>query len=287
MKNKQTMLICIGISLIFLIMFVGNAAANDGQYGIVIEKYTLGMDGVWYDADIAPGPAIPVGSTVEWKYEVTNYGYNPVLLDNVWDDQVDVDFYPVFLYPDSMYPDMPMEYFASGIAVPGQYENIGYVDAGDTIPSPSDPSHYYGIQPTVESSDGAGTIKDIFLEGEKVYAIGGGYVPSITYNLYVVEDVIWSNGDTIPSRVLGTATSVTTDDSGNILPTTIWSSAVVGGYDIIVDVNANGNYDEGIDALDDMDVNGAGYQAIPEFPTIALPVVAILGLAFIFQRRRN
>ncbi|WP_406662562.1 PEF-CTERM sorting domain-containing protein [Methanolobus sp. ZRKC3] len=26
---------------------------------------------------------------------------------------------------------------------------------------------------------------------------------------------------------------------------------------------------------------------IPEFPTIALPVVAILGLAFFFQRRRN
>ncbi|MHC1576048.1 MAG: PEF-CTERM sorting domain-containing protein, partial [Methanosarcinaceae archaeon] len=28
-------------------------------------------------------------------------------------------------------------------------------------------------------------------------------------------------------------------------------------------------------------------QEIPEFPTVALPIAAILGLAFFFQRRRN
>lgn len=30
-----------------------------------------------------------------------------------------------------------------------------------------------------------------------------------------------------------------------------------------------------------------GPQEIPEFPTIALPIIAVLGLAFIFQRRRD
>ncbi|WP_406661277.1 PEF-CTERM sorting domain-containing protein [Methanolobus sp. ZRKC3] len=32
---------------------------------------------------------------------------------------------------------------------------------------------------------------------------------------------------------------------------------------------------------------GSGCTEIPEFPTMALPVAAILGLAFIFQRRRD
>ena len=32
---------------------------------------------------------------------------------------------------------------------------------------------------------------------------------------------------------------------------------------------------------------GGGQQEIPEFPTIALPIAAILGLAFFFQRRKE
>ena len=34
-------------------------------------------------------------------------------------------------------------------------------------------------------------------------------------------------------------------------------------------------------------LTGDGLTAIPEFPTIALPIAAILGLAFIFQRRKD
>jgi len=34
---------------------------------------------------------------------------------------------------------------------------------------------------------------------------------------------------------------------------------------MIVDVNGNGEYDEGIDALDDFDVGTAGFQVIPEY----------------------
>ncbi|NOR48140.1 MAG: PEF-CTERM sorting domain-containing protein [Methanosarcinaceae archaeon] len=32
---------------------------------------------------------------------------------------------------------------------------------------------------------------------------------------------------------------------------------------------------------------GEGFEAIPEFPTIAIPMIAILGLAFMFQRRKD
>ncbi|NPE30858.1 PEF-CTERM sorting domain-containing protein [Methanococcoides sp. SA1] len=59
--------------------------------------------------------------------------------------------------------------------------------------------------------------------------------------------------------------------------------------------------DEGVDKIR-ADGYGEGYetwpsnvvtktwtpqQEIPEFPTIALPIIAVIGLAFFFQRRRN
>ena len=141
---------------------------------------------------------------------------------------------------------------------------------------------------TIESSDISGTKTDIFQPGESVYAIGSGYAASTTYDLYVVSDTTWTDGMAIPTRVSGTETSVATDASGNITAETlIWSSSVQGQYDIVVDVNGNGNYDEGTDALDDMDVSDAGFEAIPEFSTIAIPVAAILGLLFLFNYRKR
>jgi Tol biopolymer transport system component len=141
---------------------------------------------------------------------------------------------------------------------------------------------------TIESSDISGTEKDVFQPGESVYAIGSGYAASTTYDLYVVDDTIWTDGMAIPSRVSGTAMSVTTDGTGNIpVETIIWVSSVIGKYDIVIDVGGDGYYDAGTDALDDMDVEDAGFETIPEFSTIAIPVGAILGLLFLFSRRRK
>lgn len=48
-----------------------------------------------------------------------------------------------------------------------------------------------------------------------------------------------------------------------------------GKYDIVVDVNGNGKYDSGIDAIDSDDVQiSGGFLVIPEYP-----VGAIVGLA--------
>jgi hypothetical protein len=142
---------------------------------------------------------------------------------------------------------------------------------------------------TVESADSSGGIKDIFQPGESVYAIGGGYDASTAYDLYIVVDTTWTDGMDIPDRVADTDTSVTTDASGNIAPgTRIWTSSVQGKYDIVVDVNVNGRYDASTDALDaNIDV---GFEAVPEFSTIAIPVASILGLLFFFnhcKRRRE
>ena len=139
---------------------------------------------------------------------------------------------------------------------------------------------------TIESAYGSGTQNDIFQPGESVYATGSGYAASTTYNLYIVDDTTWTDGMLIPARIADTETSVTTDASGNIpAGTLIWSVCVEGKYDIVVDVNGDGDYDAGIDALDtNVDVS---FKEIPEFSTIAIPVVSILGLLFFFNHRKR
>ncbi len=150
--------------------------------------------------------------------------------------------------------------------------------------------------PTVNSSDSLGNKKDTFYVGDEVYVYGSGYTPNTHYNISVVNDTTWFDGKPIPVRVSGTATTVTVNETGFIVnsslnpassPALIWSYAEIGKYDIVVDVNGNGTYDAGIDALDDIDVNGAGFETIPEFTTIAIPIAIVLGLIFLFHRKKQ
>jgi len=126
----------------------------------------------------------------------------------------------------------------------------------------------------IESSDHEGYRKDEFNWDEGVYVFGSGYTPTMTYDLYIVEDVAtWTDGMPLPSPVV--QTTVTADGDGNIPVTKVWIAKLeVGEYDIVVDVNDNGEYNEDVDALDDLDVNSAGFFIIPE-----LPSGTILGLA--------
>ncbi|HUP61918.1 MAG TPA: GEVED domain-containing protein [Thermoanaerobaculia bacterium] len=105
---------------------------------VAIEKQTNGVD-----ADTAPGPSLPAGSTVNWTYEITNIGSDPLSDIIVTDDQgVTVTCPGITLAAGES-----MTCTASGTAQTGQYANIGTVTA--TLPSEegvaaSDPSHYYG-----------------------------------------------------------------------------------------------------------------------------------------------
>jgi len=130
-------------------------------------------------------------------------------------------------------------------------------------------------KPTIESCDSTGAKKDIFNPSEIVYATGGGYAPSTAYKLYVVPDTTWTDG----MAISGTPVIVYSDLSGNISPTNVMSPPLTPGkYDIVVDVNGNGFYNAGIDALDDCDVQvTAGFLVIPEFW-----LGTILGLAGCF-----
>jgi hypothetical protein len=148
-------------------------------------------------------------------------------------------------------------------------------------------------RPTIGSCDGTGVQKDVFNSDETAYVTGTGYEPNQTYNIYVVNDTAWVDGMTIPARIQGTATSVSSNSSGNINPTAVWSTPLTPGkYDILVDFNGNGKYDAGVDALFISQITAAsGYFFIPEyvFGTILglAGCFAALGVFRMYKRKRH
>ena len=148
-------------------------------------------------------------------------------------------------------------------------------------------------RPTIGSCDGTGAQKDVFNSDETVYVTGTGYAPNQTYNIYVVNDTAWVDGMTIPARIQGTVTSVSSDSSGNINLTAVWNKPLTPGkYDILVDVNGNGKYDADVDALyNNKIVTTAGFSLIPEylFGTILglAGCFAALGAFRMYKRKRR
>jgi uncharacterized repeat protein (TIGR01451 family) len=109
---------------------------------IHIEKHTNGAD-----ADSAPGPYISVNETVTWTYIVTNTGAVNLTGIVVTDNHPGVT--PIRISGDNgdniLQTTETWTYQATGVAVAGQYSNIGNVVGyyGAVEVSDSDPSHYY------------------------------------------------------------------------------------------------------------------------------------------------
>jgi hypothetical protein len=172
--------------------------------------------------------------------------------------------------------------FASGYYDPENLTVIAFSDLIECV-----------VGPVIESCDSSGVRKDTFQVGENMYVNGTGFGNSTVYSLYLVEDQVWSDNMTIPARVLGTATTVSSLPDGTIPPTLAWANPLVPGkYDIVVDVNNNTKYDVGIDALDDNDIMvTAGFFVIPEVAIGSIMAIASMFTAFIgyigFKRHRT
>ena len=113
---------------------------------VKIKKSTNGED-----ADNAPGPSIVVGSSVVWRYVVTNTGTIGLTGIVVADDRgVTVNCVSQTILP----PAQTMTCTGSGIATLGQYSNVGKVTANSAsgTVSDSDPSHYLGVTQAPPSS---------------------------------------------------------------------------------------------------------------------------------------
>jgi len=111
-----------------------------------IEKSTNGED-----ADNAPGPTIVVGSAVTWQYVVTNTGTIPLTNVTVVDDKGVAVTCP----SKTLAAGQSMTCSGSGVAVAGQYSNLGTVTADSTGGSvtDSDASHYFGQLPETPGTE--------------------------------------------------------------------------------------------------------------------------------------
>ncbi len=107
---------------------------------IRLEKLTNGED-----ADTPTGPRIEVGSTVLWSYVVTNTGDTSLTNVRVTDDRGVTVTCP----KTALQPAESMTCTASGMAVAGQYANLGTATGTPTVGpdvTATDPSHYFGYR---------------------------------------------------------------------------------------------------------------------------------------------
>jgi hypothetical protein len=145
------------------------------------------------------------------------------------------------------------------------------------------------VLPTVQSCDPSGTKKDTFSTSEPVTAKASNLQATTTYPIYLVQDVVtWGDGNIIPTRVAGSITSITSDNTGTVNPIAIWTSPMPGQYDIIIDVNSNGKYDASIDAIDNNEiVTTAGLFVVPEYALGGLFALAACFMGFIAFKKRS
>ena len=163
--------------------------------GIDVEKETNGED-----ADDAPGPFIPTGAPVTWRYTVTNTGNSTLTDVTLVDDQLGT----IACGSGTLAPGEQATCTATGTAAAGQYENLatasGVNDLGQTARD-SDPSHYFGESASVDVEKST--------NGQDADTAPG---PSITAG----DRVTWGYHVTNTGNVTLSPWSVT-DDQGELL----------------------------------------------------------------------
>jgi len=166
----------------------------------------------------------------------------------------------------------------------GSRANIidGQLDGGTSGEWPAGRDDYYFVVYSrwlyQISADSSGTPKDNFAPQEHVYGKTSGLFLAVDegdYPLHVVDTKVWTTDDnqTIPSRKAGAETTIhivngdiQKDASGTAED--IWVSpppSETAQYDIVVDINKDGNYDPSEDLLDYENGVGYGFSLPVEF----------------------
>jgi hypothetical protein len=116
------------------------------------------------------------------------------------------------------------------------------VSSVDTVAVSGYPTGYNSL--TYSTCNSNGVSQSTFNSGDDVCFTATGLSPSTAYNVEVIPyNSAWSTGMSIPTPV--STTSITTDGSGNIALTSIYSPAASGQYDVIVKPanETDGTYD--------------------------------------------
>jgi outer membrane protein assembly factor BamB len=141
----------------------------------------------------------------------------------------------------------------------------------------------YAFADLVWSTDSAGNSKATFNLTDNVYVRGQGFPADTSVTIYLIPD----GADALPSNKVANAFA-TTNGIGDLPVTLVWSQPLtLGEYDIWVDVNQNGVFDEG-DVWNSQSIGIYRFDVIPEFPTLisVLLILIIPTVAIALYKRR-
>jgi len=195
---------------------------------IDIEKSTNDQD-----ADTGTGPIVEAGSTVTWKYIVSNTGHVALTHVTVVDDKIGTISCP----KTELAVQESMTCTQTGTAQPGQYTNVATASGVDPVGKKvedNDTSHYYGGDASIGDYVWNDTDKDGIQDS------GEQGIPNVNVHLYR------SGHDT--------GKTVTTDAQGHYL----FANLVPGDYSVKFDKPAGYEFssqDQGSDDRIDSDVN--------------------------------
>jgi hypothetical protein len=141
----------------------------------------------------------------------------------------------------------------------------------------------YAFADPVWSTDSSGNSKATFNLTDNVYVRGQGFPADTGVTIYLIPD----GEDALPSNKVANA-STTTTSTGDLPVTLVWSQPLtLGEYDIWVDANQNGAFDDG-DAWNSQAIGIYRFNVIPEFPTLIsmLLILIIPTVAIVLYKRR-
>ena len=262
----------------------GTVTASDTSFyfasPLTIEKSTNGVD-----ADLAPGPSITAGAPVNWSYTVTNFGSETLTAVSVTDDQG-----VTVTCPDTTVgPGASMTCTASGVAIAGQYANVGSVDA--TSPtlgalSASDPSHYFGQTANLDFGDAPDpTYQSLFASNGARHLLGGPVFlgACVDSEADALAGAAADGDDTNAGSAFGTCATAGDDEDGVTFTTAI-RVGLTSGVDVVasapctlsawVDFGADGDWGE---PGDDLFPGGTALVAGTNSLTFAVPANAVAG----------
>ena len=117
-------------------------------------------------------------------------------------------------------------------------------------------------QAEIYACDINGVEKAVFYTNETVYVTGNITYADNTSTLYVMpNNDSWVNHTQLLNSTL--TKSVTSNSTGGIAPTAVWTSPRIGSYDFVLDINGNSSYDAGIDFIDNATAVGFEVKQAP------------------------
>jgi hypothetical protein len=123
----------------------------------------------------------------------------------------------------------------------------------------------------VWATNATGAVKESFYSNETVYVASTSMSSGVrAVRVYITHDSnSWVTGTTLADVRASGYTTLSTNATGHIVATALWTTPTVGVYDIVVDNNTDGVFNFTIDLIDSAAATGFSVVATPK-PTLSL-----------------